>query len=68
VPHLWWRLKARPYAAIVVGGEAFDGFAWIDSADEPEQIEEFIVEKERGIQPTRMSLGCLERLDQKRPR
>lgn len=35
VPHLWWRLQGRPYAAIVTAGETFDGFAWIEAADRP---------------------------------
>lgn len=28
VPHLWWRLKRRPYAAMVFGYESFDAVAW----------------------------------------
>lgn len=39
VPHLFWRLRRRPYAALVIAGESFDALAWIDSADEPEQAE-----------------------------
>jgi hypothetical protein len=38
VPHLWWRLRGWPYAAIVTTGEAFDAIAWIDGPDRPEQI------------------------------
>jgi hypothetical protein len=29
VPHIWWRLKNRPYMAIVVSKSGFDGLAWI---------------------------------------
>ena len=29
VPHVWWRLKGRPYAAVVVAESSFDGIAWI---------------------------------------
>lgn len=32
VPHVWWRLKGRPYAAVVVAESSFDGIAWIDDA------------------------------------
>jgi hypothetical protein len=39
VPHLRWRLRGRPYAAIVTAGETFDAIAWIDGADQPEQID-----------------------------
>jgi proteasome lid subunit RPN8/RPN11 len=33
VPHVWWRLKGRPYAAIVVASDTFDAIAWVDSPD-----------------------------------
>ena len=39
VPHLWWRLRGRPYAAIVTPGESLDALAWIEAADVPEQID-----------------------------
>lgn len=29
VPHVWWRLKGRPYLAIVVTPNQFDALAWI---------------------------------------
>lgn len=29
VPHVWWRLKSRPYIAIVASKSGFDGLAWI---------------------------------------
>jgi len=36
VPHIWWRLKGRPYAAIVVSeSKSFDGIAWINDATTP---------------------------------
>lgn len=35
VPHVWWRLKQRPYAAVVVTADGFDGLAWIDAPDAP---------------------------------
>jgi hypothetical protein len=38
VPHLWWRLRARPYAALVATGVDLDGLAWISSPTEPERI------------------------------
>jgi len=28
VPHVWWRLKGRPYLAVVVSRSGFDGLAW----------------------------------------
>jgi proteasome lid subunit RPN8/RPN11 len=35
VPHVWWRLKKKPYAAVVVSPSGFDGLAWVQSATEP---------------------------------
>lgn len=40
VPHLFWRLAKRPYAALVIAGPTIDGLAWIDAADRPELIED----------------------------
>jgi hypothetical protein len=38
VPHVRWRLRGLPYAAIVTGGEDFDGLAWVDTSGRPEQV------------------------------
>jgi hypothetical protein len=38
VPRLWWRLRGRPYAAIVTAAGTFDAVAWIDSAEAPEAV------------------------------
>lgn len=32
VPHIRWRLQARPYAALVFGDDSFDGLAWTDGS------------------------------------
>jgi len=29
VPHVWWRLRGRPYGAVVVGQSSFDGLLWL---------------------------------------
>jgi hypothetical protein len=39
VPHLFWRLRCRPYAALVTTGDTFDALAWIETPDQPEQVE-----------------------------
>jgi hypothetical protein len=44
VPHLWWRLKGRPYAALVMAASSFDALAWVDAADLAEQVEELQVD------------------------
>lgn len=39
VPHVWWRLQARPYAALVTTTSDLDGLAWIDAPSRAEQVE-----------------------------
>lgn len=34
VPHVLWRLKGRPYVAVVVAPSGFDALAWMTSVDE----------------------------------
>lgn len=43
VPHVRWRLRGRPYGAIVTAGETFDALAWIDHPESPEQVEQLQV-------------------------
>lgn len=54
VPHVWWRLKGRPYAAIVVTATGFDGLAWMKSAGSPIRVTE-LVANERVMAPTALS-------------
>jgi hypothetical protein len=37
VPHVMWRLRGRPYGALVAAGATFDGLAWVDGSDRPEE-------------------------------
>lgn len=39
VPHLWWRLHGRPYAAIVTSSLDLDALAWIDDPRRSEQVD-----------------------------
>jgi hypothetical protein len=38
VPHVWWRLRGRPYVAVVAGPEGFDALAWLDNPKEPKAL------------------------------
>lgn len=39
VPHVRWRLRGRPYAALVFAQSGFDGLAWTDGTDmRPRQV------------------------------
>lgn len=43
VPHVWWRLKGRPYIAVVVTQSGFDGFAWLQNPGEPQMLAGILV-------------------------
>jgi len=38
VPHVWWRLKGRPYGALVVSPGGLDGLVWRQGPDAPERV------------------------------
>ncbi len=38
VPHVWWRLKHKPIAALVVSPSSFDALVWTSSPDDPEGL------------------------------
>lgn len=54
VPHVWWRLKARPYAAVVVATASFDGLVWRMSPDAPVRLDGILIDGEL-LEPTRLS-------------
>ena len=53
VPHVRWRLKGRPYGALVVTNTGYDGLFW--QADEPGRIHELRVGRRRVLIPTALS-------------
>ncbi len=38
VPHLWWRLKGKPYLAIVLGKNDYDALVWLDDPNAPQNL------------------------------
>ena len=46
VPHVRWRLRARPYLAVVADGDTFDALAWIDPSGEPVQVDRMLTDSE----------------------
>ena len=46
VPHCWWRLKNRPYIAVVVTKSGCDGLVWLRSPNEPKTLDAITTEKE----------------------
>ena len=55
VPHMWWRLPSRPYAAIVVAPCGFDSLVWWKDPHSPEYLTALRVDGEI-LQPTNMTL------------
>jgi proteasome lid subunit RPN8/RPN11 len=56
VPHMWWRLKKRPYLAIVVAPSGFDALVWLDDPKMPRPLDA-ILAGSRLLRPTNRSLG-----------
>lgn len=54
VPHVWWRLKNRPYAAVVVTKTGFDAFAWLADPNTPARLGGISVDGQL-LEPTRLS-------------
>jgi hypothetical protein len=54
VPHVWWRLKGKPYLALVVAPDSFDAFAWLTHPKKPKSIDYLLVGR-RIIRPTGLS-------------
>ena len=44
VPHVWWRLKGRPYLAMVVSRLGFDGLVWMSNPKLPERLDGVLVD------------------------
>jgi hypothetical protein len=58
VPHVRWRLRRRPYLALVIAGDQVDGLAWI--AEHAEPIDRMDVDGRRSVATTRASFADLE--------
>jgi len=56
VPHMWWRLRGRPYFAVVVAPASFDALVWLDNPELPQPLEAIVCGDER-LTPTNLSLG-----------
>jgi proteasome lid subunit RPN8/RPN11 len=60
VPHVWWRLRGRPYAAIVVAERGIDSLVWTENPDIPEPLGQMLVDGSV-LSPTGNSIGSLRR-------
>ena len=56
VPHIWWRLDARPFVAVVVAASGFDALAWLSGPDKPVSLSRIQVGSKAHL-PTRLTLN-----------
>jgi len=52
VPHVWWRLRGGPYAALVFGQRDFDALVWVASPDNPLGLSALALDDGRTLKPT----------------
>jgi len=64
VPHVWWRLKSKPYLAVVVSPLDFDGLAWLSNPKTPQLLDSIKVGK-RLLRPTGLTLHQWEAADER---
>lgn len=63
VPHLFWRLRQRPYGALVSANDSFDALAWLETPDRPEQVERIELDDGRILLATSRTLAGVRELD-----
>lgn len=59
VPHVWWRLKGKPYVALVFTRNGFDALAWISGPQEAEPVAALRVDGERERHPSNLTYRML---------
>ncbi len=59
VPHVRWRLRGAPYAALVITESGFDALAWIGTGTCPVQVHHVHVGHSQ-LQPSRLTMGHKE--------
>lgn len=57
VPHCWWRLRGRPYLAVVVNSTSVDALAWISNPRGPVALDAIRVDGGELIVPTNSTIG-----------
>ena len=55
VPHMWWRLRGRPYVALVFAPTGFDALVWIDTPQKPRSLDALVI-GDRVLRSTNLSL------------
>jgi hypothetical protein len=61
VPHVWWRLRAKPYVAFVIGQRSFDSLVWLADPGRPIPLDALILDGNKRLKPTGLTLAGLKR-------
>ncbi|MBZ5625116.1 MAG: ThiF family adenylyltransferase [Acidobacteriia bacterium] len=67
VPHIFWRLRAKQYVALVFGDNDFDALAWQDDPKTPLPVDALVVDGKE-LRPTGITVRELERRKRERER
>lgn len=60
VPHVWWRLRKRPYFAVVFTQTELDGLAWLTDPRKPQHLDGIVVGR-RVVKATKRSSLAIRR-------
>jgi hypothetical protein len=52
VPHVRWRLRGRPYVALVFAGRAFDALVWQGQSSRPQPLDYLNIEDRQRLLPS----------------
>lgn len=55
VPHMWWRLNKRPYAAIVIAPSGFDAMVWLNGPRSPQELDSLVAGSQI-LRPTNITI------------
>lgn len=56
VPHVSWRLRQKPYVALVFGRNDFDALAWSSDPVAPVQLDSITIDRNTVLKPTNRTL------------
>jgi hypothetical protein len=60
VPHCWWRLRGRPYLAVVVAQKSVDALAWVADPRTPVAVDALRLDGGQEIVPTHLTITALQ--------
>lgn len=66
VPHVLWRLKGRPYAAIVVAADSFDALVWQAGSPDHEALDSIVTDVGE-LTPTGLTHSNWNKIYDRRP-